>query len=135
MTTILRKLEEVKIGDMEPLMIGKQIVGEVRNLTQETETNKKGQKVTYYKGLLCDEQNCIALKLVKDKVIPIKNGVVIRLYNFRTKFFNDDKIYIAIDKYGNVVEDKNISFKTVNTTSNISNDTWEPLNPKENKEQ
>ena len=33
MTTILRKLEEVKIGDMEPLMIGKQIVGEVRNLT------------------------------------------------------------------------------------------------------
>ena len=135
MTTILRKLEEVKIGDMEPLMIGKQIVGEVRNLTQETETNKKGQKVTYYKGLLCDEQNCIALKLVKDKVIPIKNGLVIRLYNFRTKFFNDDKIYIAIDKYGNVVEDKNISFKTVNTTSNISNDTWEPLNPKENKEQ
>ena len=135
MTTILRKLEEVKIGDMEPLMIGKQIVGEVRNLTQETETNKKGQKVTYYKGLLCDEQNCIALKLVKDKVIPIKNGVVIRLYNFRTKFFNDDKIYIAIDKYGNVVEDKSITFKTVNTTSNISNDTWEPLNPKENKEQ
>ena len=135
MTTILRKLEEVKIGDMEPLMIGKQIVGEVRNLTQETETNKKGQKVTYYKGLLCDEQNCIALKLVKDKVIPIKNGVVIRMYNFRTKFFNDDKIYIAIDKYGNVVEDKSITFKTVNTTSNISNDTWEPLNPKENKEQ
>lgn len=56
------------------------------------------------------------------------------MYNFRTKFFNDDKIYIAIDKYGNVVEDKSITFKTVNTTSNISNDTWEPLNPKENKE-
>lgn len=55
MTTKLRKLEEVKIGEMEPLMVGKQIVGEVRNLTQETETNKKGQKVTYYKGLLCDE--------------------------------------------------------------------------------
>lgn len=43
MTNNLKKLEQVKIQDMEPLMVGKQTVGEVRNLAQESEVNKKGE--------------------------------------------------------------------------------------------
>ena len=49
----------------------------------------------------------------------------IRVYNFRTKFSNGNKIYLAVDRFGNVVEDKTEKINP-NTKYNISHEVLEP---------
>lgn len=58
----------------------------------------------------------------------------VRCFNFRTKFKPEKsyKIFLAIDKFGNIVEEKNEKF-TPNTRTNISNDIWEPDTDSEKK--
>ena len=58
-------------------------------------------------------------------MIPLKEGQVVRLFNFRTKFFADDKIYVTIDKYGNMVEENSVKIDHPKTSYNVSEEVWE----------
>ncbi len=67
-------------------------------------------------------------------MLPISVGQTLRFFNFRTKFLKDQskknlyKIYLAVDKFGNVVEEKTEKVQSLNTKYNISEEIWEPDN-------
>ena len=134
MTGQLKVLERVNIANLTPLMVGKQLLGQVTSLQVEKEKGSSGEEIEFYKGQLADSTGCINFKLVKDKVIPIHVGQTLRFLNFRTKFGhdqsnkNDFKIYLAADKFGNVVEEKSEKVSSLNTKYNVSEEIWEPDN-------
>ncbi len=125
MTEQLKVLERVSIADLTPLLVGKQLLGQITSLSTEVEKAKSGEETEYYKGILADQTGCIEFKLVKDKVLKLSVGQNLRIFNFRTKFQSGNKIYLAVDRFGNVVEEKTEKV-TPNTKNNISNDVWEP---------
>jgi hypothetical protein len=125
MTEQLKVLERVSIADLTPLLVGKQLLGQITSLNTEKEKSPSGEETEYYKGILADSTGCIEFKLVKDKVLKLSVGQNLRIFNFRTKFQGGNKIYLAVDRFGNVVEEKNEKV-IPNTKNNISNDVWEP---------
>lgn len=134
MTGQLQVLERVNIADLTPLMVGKQLLGQVTSLKLEKEKGSSGEETEYYRGQLADSTGCINFTLVKDKVLQISVGQTLRFFNFRTKFLKDQskknlyKIYLAVDKFGNVVEEKTEKVSNLNTKYNISEEVWEPDN-------
>ncbi len=69
MTGQLKVLERVSIADLTPLLVGKQLLGQVTSLQVEKEKGKSGEETEYFKGLIADQTGCIEFKLVKDKVL------------------------------------------------------------------
>ena len=72
-------------------------------------------------------------------MLSIHVGQNLRVLNFRTKFTkskdekNDFKIYLAVDKFGHVVEEKSEKVSSLNTKYNISEEIWEPDTEAANK--
>ena len=120
-----KQLQSVSIWDMEPLMFANQTVGLVSQLSYEESTNKKGELTKYVKGLLADESGCVEFRFVQDKVIPLKENMCLRVVNFRAKFRENDQIYLTVDKYGNIFEDKEAKIAQANYSKNVSKESWE----------
>ena len=125
----------IKIWDIEPLMVGHQTVGQVRDIKVTRVQDHNGESHEYVEGLLGDETGCITFRFAKDKVLEIKKDMLLRVLNFKTQFNREkrDSIFLTCDKFGNVVEDKTAKIARADFSKNVSNENWEPK-PEENKE-
>ncbi len=64
MASKLKQLQSVKIWDLEPEMVAKQIVGQVSQISFEEKISNNNEKIKYVKGLIGDETGCIEFRLV-----------------------------------------------------------------------